>query len=265
MIGETAIDAVMYGMSLAFADAGLAESPPVVALAAAPEPQLAFKRVLVGDPFPWLSQACGAKPRFAFDTLAGRYQLFCFFGGAEDAEAQAVLRTVMRRRALFDDVHCSFTGVSLSPADRENPSLRNQEPGLRFAWDLDREMSRSLGVTAINAAEGGPLIARRQWILVDPSLHVLALFSLSAATTDQVLDYVSRLPPPDRFGGVSRPAPILLLPNVFDRDLCLRLIKAYDTNGGTESGVHRDGKGVYDFSFKRRKEAVRGRPWRLSR
>ena len=242
-------------MSLTTSDAQVSEAPeaPPPPPVSTSEQQLTFKRVLVGDPFPWMIQACGTKERFGFDTLAGRYQLYCFFGDGADTEAKLVLQTVMRRRALFDDAHCSFFGVSVSAVDRQNPALCNQEPGLRFAWDLNQEMARACGVAALNAEKAASLF-RRQWILVDPSLHVLAVFPFTAASTDQILDYVARLPEPDRFGGVARPAPILLLPNVFDRSLCARLIAAYNEQGGEESGVHRDGRGVHDYGFKRRKD-----------
>ncbi|MEZ5765196.1 MAG: hypothetical protein R3D69_13725 [Xanthobacteraceae bacterium] len=62
------------------------------------------------------------------------------------------------------------------------------------------------------------------------------------------------MPPPANFAGFEIPAPVLVLPNVFDPDLCRRLIALYDADGGTESGVHRNGKGVYDHSFKRRRD-----------
>ena len=107
---------------------------------------------------------------------------------------------------------------------------------------------------ALNARAGSPVAVQRFWMLVDPSLHVLRVFPFNIAAMDEVLDAVGQLVEPDLFGGVRRPAPILLLPNVFEPELCTKLIRAYDDAGGDESGVHRDGQGVLDASFKRRKD-----------
>jgi predicted 2-oxoglutarate/Fe(II)-dependent dioxygenase YbiX len=233
----------------------LSPTPSRTAIGQAPSLELPtpiYKQLLPGDSFPWLIQACGGKPNFAFDTFAGRYQLYCFFLSAEDPAARRVLRAVYDRAQLFDDFNCSFIGVSLFNGAAGD--LCVDSPGIRFAWDLDHGMSRACGVTPIDSIPGEVTQGRRLWILVDPSLHVLRIFPFNSAEVDEVLDAVAALPPPDRFGGVSRPAPILLLPNVFDQALCRRLIAAYDANGGEASGVHRDGKGVFDTSFKSRSD-----------
>ena len=225
-----------------------AETPP----APAPAPRV-FKQLAAGDAFPWVGQAVGSRAHFAFDTLAGRYQLFCFFMGAGDDEARQVLEAVHRRRRLFDDLHCSFIGVSITRADQAR-GLNDMLPGVRFAWDFDHKVSQACGATAVDSDPDAPTPAKRMWVLVDPSLHVLRVFPFSGAQADEVLDAVAQLPEPDLFGGVRRPAPILLLPNVFEPELCSRLMASYDAAGGEESGVHRHGQGVLDASFKRRRD-----------
>ncbi len=55
-------------------------------------------------------------------------------------------------------------------------------------------------------------------------------------------------------------APVLLVPNVFEPELCRHLIQLYETNGGEESGFMRevDGKTVriLDPAFKQRRDFV---------
>ncbi len=213
-----------------------------------------YRALLPGDAFPWLIGACGDKARFGFDTFAGRYQVFAFFLTAQDEAGRAALETVWRRRALFDDRHASFFGVTVSPADRE--ALRNHEPGLRFALDFDLAMSRACGAAPEATAPGAPIAGRRLWIVVDPSLHVLRVVPFGPSAAAEVLDFVAALPPPDRFGGLSRPAPVLILPQVFEPGLRRALIAEYERRGGHESGVHRDGQGVLDAGFKRRKDVT---------
>ena len=223
-----------------------------------------FRQLAAGDPFPWLGQRVASKPHFAFDTLAGRYQLYGFFMGAGDADARAAIEAVHRSRTLFDDAHCSFIGVSITRAD-ETCGLRDLLPGVRFAWDFDHALSRACGAVPEDSDPDAPTRCRRFWLLVDPSLHVLRIFPFGGAEASAaVMRAVAQLPEPDLFGGVRRPAPVLVLPNVFEPELCAKLIAAYDAAGGEESGVHRHGQGVLDAGFKRRKDFTVADPQMLA-
>lgn len=214
----------------------------------------AYKQILPGDHLPKMNQECGANPNFAFDSIAGRYQLYGFFLSLDSAELKAAIEAVTHRRDLFNDVHCSFTGVSVSRVDRDRHGLRNAEPGIRFAWDFDLKMSRACGAVPIDAQPGQPTGVNRIWILVDPSLHVIRTYPMLTTRIEEVLQDIADLPPPDQFGGVVRPAPILMIPNVLTPEMCQRLIGAYRGHGGEESGIHRSGSLVLDGGFKRRKD-----------
>ncbi len=160
---------------------------------------------------------------------------------------------------LFDDNGTCFFGVSVDPSDEAENRVRDTIPGIRFLWDFDARVSRQCG-----AAPQEPTgLAREQpydqfWMIVDPTLHVLGVFPFPALseTHQEVFDVLARLPAAERFGGFEIPAPVLVLPNVFDRQFCQHLVSSYDQAGGTESGVHREGAGVHDHAFKRRKDYI---------
>lgn len=232
-------------------------SPPASAPTSSSTPsEPVFRRLLPGDRIPRLVQAAGDRPRFAFDTIAGRYHLLGFFLAADTPRICRAIEAIAQRRGdLFNDVHCSFTGVTITRADQSR-GLRSVEPGFRIAWDFDHAMSQLCGAVPLDSAPGAPVPARRCWIVVDPSLHVLRVFPMGETTVDEVIDYVAALPPPGAYGGVHRPAPILMLPNVLEPELCRRLIDLYEAHGGAESGVQRQGEGVLDSSFKRRKDVT---------
>lgn len=224
------------------------------AVPATAQEEVFYRRILPGDPLPRLRQLCVGNPRFAFDTLAGRYQLFGFFLSAERDEIRTAIDAVVAREDLFDDRHCSFFGVSMVEADLDRGL--DDQAGRRFAWDFDLSMSKACGAVPVGAVPGRPTPVQRTWILVDPSLHVLRTFPMNTTPVEEVIAAVAALPPPDRFGGVVRPAPVLLLPNVFEPNICAELVRQYDVAGGQESGVHRNGAGVLDGAFKRRKDHV---------
>lgn len=214
----------------------------------------AYRRILPGDRFPTLLQACGDKPVVGFNTHAGRYQLFGFFLTLDDEEIRGAIAAVTARRDLFDDEKASFVGVSVSPRDRDACSAAHAEPGVRFAWDYDLTMSQACGAMPLDAAGVAAGVVARRWVLVDPSLHVLQVWPMRETPVEAVIAAVEALPLPDRFGGVSRPAPILLLPNVIEPEMCRHLVELHERDGGHEIGFFRGGKQIHDPGVKSRRD-----------
>ena len=221
----------------------------------------AFARLMPGDPAPWFFQRCQGLPNFAFDTLAGRYVVLCFYMTAGDPQGRGAIDAMLRNRGMFDDDHASFFGISLDPQDEATGRVQDSMPGVRFVWDFDESVSRLYGALPSKpAADGTPEPFRRFWMVIDPTLHVFAVQAFGEAEDDHqsVFDMVKRLPRPERFAGFEIPAPVLILPNVLEPQLCQRLIALYEADGGSETGVMRmkEGKtvGVIDGSFKRRRD-----------
>lgn len=218
-----------------------------------------------GDPAPWFHQRSTSNRRFAFDTVAGRYIVLCFFGTARDAQSREAIEFAIQRRDLFDDERASFFGVSLDPADEAEGRIHERIPGIRFFWDFDTTVSRQYGA-APKEAHGQVVSLRRLWVVLDPTLRVLnvAPFAADGSDRQQVLAFLERLPPPHRFAGIDLQAPVLFLPNVFEPDFCRHLVSLYEAHGGEESGFMRevDGKtvGVHDHKHKSRKDYTIGDP-----
>ncbi len=230
-------------------------------MSAAVENRRAYVNLAAGDPVPWFYQRSSAHPRQAFDRVAGRYIVLCFFATAGDAVGQAALAAVQENRLLFDDEKVCFFGVSIDSADERSGRARESLPGLRFFWDFDCSVSRAYGsVPRDHATTESTIVARRFWLVIDPTLRVLTSIPFASDGSDRAALFrlLESLPPPARFSGVELQAPILFLPNVFEPELCRRLIDAYETHGGVESGFMRevDGKTVVvnDPAHKRRKD-----------
>src|SRR5207344_2232106 len=77
------------------------------------------------------------------------------------------------------------------------------------------------------------------------------------ADSERLFAGLAALPTVDGFAGVEITAPVVVVPRIFEPELCKRLIEVYDQIGGAQSGVMRDigGKtvGVLD-DFKRRRD-----------
>ena len=98
-------------------------------------------------------------------------------------------------------------------------------------------LSRLCG--ALPRGSSSPAKYRPFWLIVDPTLHVLAKFPFSDLDDvhAEVFAYLAKLPHPRDFAGFEIPAPVLILPNVFEPQLCRQLISLYEAKGGTETGT----------------------------
>lgn len=212
-------------------------------------------QLALGDPLPWFRQTCQGI-QFAPDAMAGRFLVFCLYGSASDPRARQALQAVAAHRDRFDDTRFSVFGISTDPQDEAQGRVADSMPGIRFMWDFDRTVSRLLGALPKQKAGDEDEPFRRLWIVVDPTLHVLATipFAEDGGDAAALFDLLDRQPHPSRFAGFEIPAPVLVLPNVFGPDLCRHLVGLYDRQGGGESGVMRGNVGVYDRAFKSRKD-----------
>lgn len=220
-----------------------------------------YANLLPGDPAPHFRQRAMTNPSYVFDTAAGRYLVLLFFGTAGNEHSAAALAAVKARQDLFDDMHASFFGVSVDPADLAEARIAEQYPGHRYFLDFDRSVSKLYGALPRDEEESGRVQARRFWMVLDPTMRVLRVIPLASDRSDvaALIDCVASLPPPARFAGFELQAPVIILPNVLEPELCAQLVKTYDDQGGKPSGFMRevDGKTVEvrDPDHKRRRDA----------
>jgi predicted 2-oxoglutarate/Fe(II)-dependent dioxygenase YbiX len=201
-----------------------------------------------GDAAPWFTAPTPTQSQFHFSTTVGRYMLLGFLPPPGQARDVALIALQGRRSLLDDDKVSAFLIL------RDGPSIaqaQNQMPGLRWFFDPQDEVSRLYGAVD-DAGEERPY-----WLLIDPAHRVIEAFPIQA--TDELFAAVAALPAVADYAGVELFAPVLILPRVFEPELCTRLIELYDADGGAPSGVMRDigGRtvGVLD-DFKRRRDLM---------
>ncbi|WP_029001340.1 2OG-Fe(II) oxygenase [Azohydromonas australica] len=209
---------------------------------------------LVGEPAPWFVSRCTSNERYHFDTVAGRYVVLCFFATARDVLSRAVLDGFLHERRAFDDVQACFFGVSVDPEDEAGRRVQQSLPGIRHFWDHDLNVSRLYGRT------DGHHYVRASFIL-DERLRVYAVVPFGDDARAHVATVLQTLSSAPRLGtglAAQVPAPVLIIPRVFEPQLCRRLIDYYDEGGAQESGFMREvgGKtvGMHDYGHKRRSD-----------
>ena len=210
---------------------------------AQPHPFALPPHIQRGDPAPDIQ----GPHRTFFDGIAGRYIVLSFYQRARDAAGQATLRALHEHRELADKA--AFVCVSSDLAERAELKLELVFPSLIFLWDVDALVSRAYGVGRVRA-----------WIVLDPMLRVLDVipFRPDGSERPQLFACLDSLPPPARALGFETQAPFIILPNVFEPQLCRHLIDIFEQHGGRESGYMRpsDTTGVeaHDARVKRRRD-----------
>lgn len=232
---------------------------------------------LTGVPVPWFAGRTESNNQYQFSSVAGRYIVLCFFGSAGDGESRRILDDLLAYSDRFDASQVCFFGVSIDPDDDRLQRIRDQVPGIRFFRDTDRSISRRFGALSADADESSPVdqaLSEYQpfTLVIDERLRVLAQFNFgddSDTHAARVMQLLAAQPPIGPPIPAAVQAPILVVPRVFEPQLCRELISLYDQHGGEDSGFMRDVNGqtvgIVDYGHKRRAdytiedEAVRTR------
>ncbi len=209
-----------------------------------------------GEPAPWFETRSPMNARYHFDTVAGRLIVLSFFGSAGDPRSRAVLKAFDKINTLFDDFRVSFFGVSVDPKDESEKRIVERIPGIHLLWDFDRKVSRLYGAAP---AEGFEFMPRT--FVLDERLRVVGIVPYTDPPekhVEAVQLILSGLPKPQPPEPASTQAPVLVIPRIFEPELCKTLIDYYEKHGGHESGFMREvgGKTVaaYDHAHKRRRD-----------
>jgi predicted 2-oxoglutarate/Fe(II)-dependent dioxygenase YbiX len=176
--------------------------------------------------------------RLAFDPFPGRVIALAFLRSITDPGAEAALKAMFAHRRVVDDGEAAFFAVIAESGAGPEVAFEAQFPSIVFLWGGD-EMARAFG-------------ADRSWVILDPMLRVVDVAPLDEA--DRVLARLSRSLP----ASASSPAPILVLGDVFEPQLCAHLVDCFEHAGGKDSGFMQDvgGRSVenFDNSWKRRRD-----------
>jgi predicted 2-oxoglutarate/Fe(II)-dependent dioxygenase YbiX len=205
----------------------------------------------LGEAAPYFEAAAlNGNPRYVFDSAAGRPILLLFLGSGRWAASAAALAVVARHESLFDDDNACFFGVTIDPDDAAHARIAHRIPGIRWFLDYDAAVSRMYGAAQ---SKGGKADYIPHWLLLDPMLRVVA-----RAPINEGENVVALLRNRIGRGVENNRAPVLTLPNVFEPDICRKLIGLYDLHGGRDSGFMRQegDKTVakLDHNFKRRSD-----------
>jgi predicted 2-oxoglutarate/Fe(II)-dependent dioxygenase YbiX/peroxiredoxin len=213
--------------------------------------------LLPGDMTPQFDAPSSVNPRFCFDTVAGRHVVISFFGSTQVPSSAEFLTQIVKHGARFDVTNAVFFGVTNDPDDVE--AIKPGSPGRIYFYDLDYEISRKFGVISEVIRPDGstpPTLTRKTFIL-DHALRVVAIIHMGDDDVPEQLQKIfAILDTLPKVGTLTMTPPVIVVPYVFEPELCKELISYYERVGGEDSGFMREenGKtvGKLDYAHKRR-------------
>ncbi|MBI1778510.1 MAG: 2OG-Fe(II) oxygenase [Proteobacteria bacterium] len=206
-------------------------------------------RFRLGDPVPQFSGPTSLRHEVQLQAMAGRYVVLALLGPLGLAQTQPWLEELRILGETLDPekylVSCVITGaVDYNVFERLGKLL--------VFIDGDSKISRLYGAEEF-VQDSGQLAYWPQCLILGPNLHILNILpcaangSLSAA----IMQVVSQLPEPSWHAGHSCPAPVLIVPQVFEAELCRYLVAAFDEAKASDSGfmIERGGKTTSEINY----------------
>lgn len=191
----------------------------------------------IGDFAPWSIVPSTAHPQHHVDLVCGHRSVLFFFGSTSNSEVRAVLERFLECGNQWRSHGVSFLGVSIDPRDTALEALPLDD-SCAILWDFDGALSQQYGICQLDPAEGGGIVYDPTTVVLDENLRVLNIFPLNRQTDPvaKVTAFLADLSSTSSPMQVSRQAPILLVPYVFEPDFCQHLIELYEADGGQDSG-----------------------------
>lgn len=187
-----------------------------------------------GDPIPSLLARSVSNPRYALDSVVGRYIVMTFIASTRIPGIMTFLQQLYASAGPFDDVFASAFIISNDPQDESERRLGDRYPGLRVFWDDQHILAHTFGCLTKKDEENARL-SLTTWIL-DPALRVLRVIPIGNPTTHyaEICACLSELPSPAE--DVSSWAPVLQVPNLIEPELCREYIAYCEMHGAHDSG-----------------------------
>ncbi|AUW59057.1 hypothetical protein C1T17_14090 [Sphingobium sp. SCG-1] len=210
-----------------------------------------------GDPVPTLYARGIGNPRYAFDSVAGRYVVVSFIASSRVPGVDAFLQQLYSAAGPFDDSFASIFLVSSDPQDEADKRLVDRYPGIRIFWDHDGALARTFGCLG----EDGQRLSLTSWIL-DPALRVLAVLPIEDPATHHARLCAELAPLANPAQDMQSAAPVLQIPNLLEPELCRDYIAYCEASGPQDSGYMKTDPAsgntimVVDHSHKRRSDCL---------
>ncbi|MFK7793209.1 MAG: 2OG-Fe(II) oxygenase [Devosiaceae bacterium] len=205
-----------------------------------------------GEAIPLCYSATRTNPRFAFGSLGGRFTLLGFLPSKDSPDCAIMMAQADKAKKIFDPAKRVVALASNSSGTRDDAELLSVDGALLVFHDEANGLHDIFGVSGANR-EAQKSAMPSGWFLIDPVMRVMATFP--PEDTAQALATLENVGEPLNHARVPTPAPVMVVPRVFEPEFCTALLDYYAAQGGEASGVtrERDGKTLVELDNSAKK------------
>jgi predicted 2-oxoglutarate/Fe(II)-dependent dioxygenase YbiX/peroxiredoxin len=209
-----------------------------------------------GDLVPWFTAPSVLNPKYNFATIGGYRIVLSYVGTLAGESVLAMLHALKEARLVLAEREAVLFAATADPRDREKAEGLPYKPQqIVTLFDDSLEVARLLKLIG---EDGRPRLGT---YVLDEGTRVVAFVPLEPVEqhADAVLGILKRLPVREEGEDVRGTAPVLIVPNAIEPELCRQLIDAWHTGETTDSGFMRrnnEGRvvGIIDYGQKRRRD-----------
>ena len=206
----------------------------------------------IGDPAPWLVLPSDLGAGFPLASLGGRRIALVFVGSLQWPSALGVVDGLLARaKQRLDPFRQGFVVVT---SDRNDfaAKIPGDQVAARYLFDFDGKLASLFGVIAGEALQPTTFI-------LDPHLRVERILPVVRPGTHavEVIDALAIVPALAASAPAAEQAPVLMLRNIFEPELCKALVAGYEGHGGEDSlfMVERNGRTVYERNHQKKRRS----------
>lgn len=222
------------------------------------------RKLAPGDLAPWFNLPDQDENRVVLRDLVGQPLLLVFYGNDRLPACQEIVSSIQERMEAFENRNTQVLSISLDSVEERQTFAQTHNLSFKLLSDVDLSLSRQYGVcfSAPDAPEGVVTYVRAAFLL-DINLRIRKIYHLTDAPQqiDEILTDIDALIPHYESTTPALHAPVLILPNVLDRNFCQHLIDVWETEGNEDSGFMKKDPidasktiGVLDYGKKIRRD-----------
>ncbi|MBE9041242.1 redoxin domain-containing protein [Oscillatoriales cyanobacterium LEGE 11467] len=220
---------------------------------------LSTRTLSIGDRIPLFGLLDRTGDRFILSDNAGKPAIVFFYAQDEMPGCQEVAIAFRDLKPECDEANVQIYSISLDRPESRHAFGEQQDISYTLLCDTNRAVSKLYGVCRPSDDEKGDWIYARAAFLIDTNLRILQIYHLGELETaiDRIRTDIHTLIRREEPRHMTMQAPVLLIPNVLDKEFCQDLIRLWQTDNGDSGFMKREGDrtvGYIDYTHKIRRD-----------
>lgn len=216
-------------------------------------------RLAVGDRIPAFNLPSQTGEYLNLGDFVGKSLVICFFPSLLTSDCITQAQELQKRLPQFEAIGVNVIGISPTSVETLQTFAEQHKITFTLLSDVRGILCQEYGIL-YGKSQNNTLTVLRQTFVVSLDFRIIKVYSQIEPRThpSQLLADLKALLDTEVPRHITRQAPVLLIPNVFDREFCQHLIDIWHTQGNGESGFMRQVNGqtvgLIDHSHKIRRD-----------